>query len=104
MTDTKNTGGPAFPRAGDAYIASQVGMSLREYAAIKLCVPDSGREWLDDMIRASLRDRLAGQVFASLGTWIPANGGGDLGGVQAMKARSDFAYTQADFLLLERDK
>jgi hypothetical protein len=29
------------------------GMTLREYAAIKLKVPDSGTDWLDDMIRKS---------------------------------------------------
>jgi hypothetical protein len=27
------------------------GMTLRQYAAIKLRVPDSGIDWLDDMIR-----------------------------------------------------
>ena len=34
-------------------------MTLRQYAAIKLKVPDSGEDWLDDMIRASLRDDFA---------------------------------------------
>jgi hypothetical protein len=34
-------------------------MSLRAYAAIKLCVPDSGLDWLDDMIRQAQRDRFA---------------------------------------------
>ena len=29
------------------------GMTLRQYAAIKLKVPDSGTDWLDDMIRKS---------------------------------------------------
>tara|TARA_R110002126_G_scaffold127564_4_gene269831 strand:- start:3444 stop:3719 length:276 start_codon:yes stop_codon:yes gene_type:complete len=35
------------------------GMSLREYAAIKLKVPNSGTDWLDDMIRQSLKDDFA---------------------------------------------
>jgi hypothetical protein len=39
-------------------------MTLRQYAAIKLCVPDSGLEWLDDMIRQAQRDRFAGQAIA----------------------------------------
>jgi len=42
------------------------GMDLRQYAAIKLCVPDSGVDWLDDMIRTSLRDRFAGQAMVAL--------------------------------------
>jgi hypothetical protein len=39
------------------------GMSLRQYAAIKLQVPDSGDEWLDDMIRASLRNHFAAKMM-----------------------------------------
>jgi len=61
MRDT-NTGGPAFPCEWD-YINSNReaanGMTLRQYAAIKLKVPDSGTDWLDDMIRKSLRDYFA---------------------------------------------
>lgn len=29
------------------------GLTKREYAAIMLRVPDSGKKWLDDMIKAS---------------------------------------------------
>jgi hypothetical protein len=35
------------------------GMTLRQYAAIKLKVPDSGLDWLDAMIVQSLRDDFA---------------------------------------------
>ena len=42
------------------------GMSLREYAAIELCVPDSGVDWLDDMITKSLRNRFAGMVLQGI--------------------------------------
>lgn len=56
MTDKKPDGGPAFPTV------ELDGMSLRQYAVIKLRVPDSGVEWLDEMIRTSLRDQFAGQV------------------------------------------
>jgi hypothetical protein len=51
----KNTGGPAFPShpVMGQISATCLGMTLREYAAIKLKVPDSGTDWLDDMIRKS---------------------------------------------------
>lgn len=41
---------PAFPAA---FTSHQPGMSMREYAAIQLRVPDSGTDWLDAMIRAA---------------------------------------------------
>ena len=64
----RDDGGPAFPCAkmsmdGERIIWPESGMSLRTYAAIQLCVPDSGIDWLDDMIRQSQRDRLAGQAL-----------------------------------------
>ncbi len=54
MSNT-NTGGPAFPWCGDLNECPTInlGMTLRQYAAIKLKVPDSGTDWLDDMIRKS---------------------------------------------------
>lgn len=39
---------------------------VRKYAAIELRVPDSGTEWLDDMIRQAKRDEFAGQAMAGL--------------------------------------
>ena len=39
------------------------GMTLRQYAAIKLKVPNSGTDWLDDMIRQSLRDDFAAKAL-----------------------------------------
>lgn len=33
-------------------------LTMRQYAAIELRVPDSGEEWLDEMIRVSNRIRL----------------------------------------------
>lgn len=41
-------------------------MSLRAYAAIKLCVPASGIDWLDGMIRKAQRNEFAGQTLAGL--------------------------------------
>ena len=43
--------------------AIETGMTLRQYAAIKLRVPNSGTDWLDEMIRESLRDELAGKAM-----------------------------------------
>jgi len=39
------------------------GMTLRQYAAIKLRVPNSGTDWLDEMIRTSLRDEFAAKAI-----------------------------------------
>lgn len=39
------------------------GMYLREYAAITLKVPNSGIDWLDDMIRQAKRDEFAGMAL-----------------------------------------
>lgn len=38
-------------------------MNLRQYTAIKLKAPNSGTEWLDDMIRKSLRDDFAAKAM-----------------------------------------
>jgi len=82
----KDTGGPAFPQAyehvevlarmhkdgelDDAQLkqASRqlAGMTLRQYAAIKLRVPNSGTDWLDEMIEKSLLDDLAGKAMQGL--------------------------------------
>ncbi len=40
-----------------------VGMTKREYAAIKLRIPNSGTEWLDEMIRKSLHNEFAGMAL-----------------------------------------
>ena len=55
-----NDGGPAFPSNRDMRYG---GMTLRQYAAIKLRVPNSGTDWLDEMIRTSLRDDLAAKAM-----------------------------------------
>ncbi len=60
-------GGPAFPvplNQGEPWrsMGPCDGMTLRQYAAIKLRVPNSGTDWLDEMIRTSLRDDLAAKT------------------------------------------
>jgi|GEM_PF-1906676 len=49
---------PAFPvYENGSGIAP--GLTKREYAAIELRVPDSGTDWLDDMIRKARRMKFA---------------------------------------------
>ena len=74
MSDFKDTGGSAFPLAIENHVLDD-GMTLRQYAAIKLKVPDSGTGWLDDMIRQSLRDDLAAKAMQALITRIEMSGG-----------------------------
>jgi hypothetical protein len=73
MTDATDNGGQAFPynvvefKPDGSFVAHpHPGMSLRQYAAIKLGVPDSGLPWLDDMINASNRDRFARQALPAV--------------------------------------
>jgi hypothetical protein len=64
MSDIE-TGGPAFPWCGDLNDCPTInlGMTLRQYAAIKLRVPNSGTDWLDAMILQSLRNEFAGKAM-----------------------------------------
>jgi hypothetical protein len=74
----KPTGGPAFPSLNaectgidsDGHerwsTEPSGGMTLRDYAAIKLKVPDSGTGWLDDMIRKSLLDDFAAKAMQAV--------------------------------------
>jgi hypothetical protein len=48
-----DTGGPAFPHIDSGCGRFEEGMTLRQYAAIHLKVPDSGTDWLDEMIKKS---------------------------------------------------
>lgn len=61
----RENGGPAFPETREQH-AWNPGMTLRQYAAIKLRVPESGTQWLDDMIRKSLRDEMAGRAMTAM--------------------------------------
>ena len=54
--------------------------------------------------KRTLRDELAGQALLSIGTWIPAHGGSELGTKKALEARALWAYEQADAMLSERVK
>lgn len=42
------------------------GFTAQQHAAIALRVPNSGTDWLDDMIRVSLRDEFAAKAMAAV--------------------------------------
>ena len=64
----KDCGGSAFPNEGgdNSELRPDPGMSTREYAAIKLRVPDSGTDWLDEMIVQSLRLEIAAKAMQAI--------------------------------------
>jgi len=68
MSDKIKDGGPAFPTvdANRAEDYGTYGMTLRQYAAINLRVPNSGTDWLDEMIRQSVRGELAAKAMQTL--------------------------------------
>lgn len=92
----------AFPHlqytAQGHIVADSSGMTLRQYAAIKLRVPDSGEEWIDAMIKQSLRDEFAAKAMAAFMAspmateeWIE-------------KHAAESAYGAADAMLSARGK
>ena len=90
-----NDGGPAFPHTtqwdGITPAINYHGMTLRQYAAIKLRVPDSGTDWLDDMIRKSNRDYFAAHAINEVG-WY-----------ENMDNSAAMAYRIADAMLKARE-
>lgn len=98
-------GGPAFPftcqgatTAPEAYY----GMTLREYAAIKLRVPDSGTDWLDEMIRKSVRDYFAAKASEEdIAEYMPATMGEAQ--LHPNRTREWARYQHADAMLRARD-
>jgi hypothetical protein len=90
---TINNGGPAFPMGyhPEGNNADHFGMTLRQYAAIKLRVPDSGTDWLDDMIRKSNRDYFAAKAINEVGWYNNIN------------QSAIMAYEIADALLKARE-
>ena len=57
----QNDGGPAFPVIGfESNIGEEsAGMTLREYACIHLKIPQTDRDWLNDLIRESVYNDMA---------------------------------------------
>lgn len=56
-------------------IGDCTGMTMRQYAAIKLKVPDSGTDWLDEMIAKSRRldalEAIAPAIVTKTNDWDP---------------------------------
>ena len=66
MSEQNMNGGQAFPcleMGGNGLELTDGGMTLRQYAAIKLKVPSSGTDWLDEMIRESQRNEIAASAL-----------------------------------------
>lgn len=99
MSTPIKDGGPAFPvDTRESSYHDFGGMNLREYAAIKLRVPESGTEWLDNMIRSSLRGKLAAQAMQG----FTANANKRF--VDApFVLLAELAYEQADAMLAARE-
>lgn len=87
-----NTGGPAFPAPAGVQHITEQGMTLRQYAAIKLKVPDSGTDWLDDMIKKSVRDDFAATALHEVVEVCPP-------GIASQRA-----YEFADAMMKAREK
>jgi hypothetical protein len=47
-------------------LVTAIDIPVREYAAIHLCVPDSGNDELDAMIRRAQREKLAGKALSGI--------------------------------------
>jgi hypothetical protein len=95
---TINDGGPAFPMGyhPEGNNADHFGMTLRQYAAIKLCVPDSGTDWLDDMIRKSNRDYFAAAALQGLMSKVKPEAHWE-------DYRAKWSYEAADAMLKARE-
>lgn len=79
-----NDSGPAFPVMGKRWHpdggfheVQHGGMTLRQYAAIHLRVPNSGDDWLDDMIREAQRNDFAAKAMQGVLS-NSDNGGGSI--------------------------
>lgn len=95
--------GPAFP-VQDASKWQAHGMTLRQYAAIKLKVPDSGTEWMDEMITTSLRDDFAAKVIQSFVASAPNGTGFGVRHAETNLTYARAAYAMADAMLEARSK
>lgn len=100
MNDKNEIDEPAFPYIADAntmFHYSSTGMSLRAYAAIKLKQPDSGIDWLDEMIRKARIDEIATKAMQA---GHSNRGFNNLCGQEIAK----WAYKQASFMEEEKKK
>lgn len=96
------TGGPAFPTKSynveRDVMTLEEGMTLRQYAAIKLRVPNSGTDWLDEMIVQSLRDEFAAKAMQGL----MGRAWGDIPADELFAIWSESAYAISDVMVKAR--
>lgn len=100
MEENIETGGPAFPCHPEIIPHRDhdfAGMTLRQYAAIKLRVPNSGTDWLDEMIREARRDELAAQMMQAVAKQNPGMWRGSV-------AKEAYAMAGAMFAAKEDDR
>lgn len=66
----KSPADPAYPEViglpQGGFMHGRSGMTIRQHAAIALCVPDSGVDWLDRMIEDARREKLAGVIWQGM--------------------------------------
>ena len=106
--------GPAFPNLvttkphGPGIVSVEAvatgGMTMRQYAAIKLRVPDSGLAWLDEMILASRRAEYAGLAMQGLLANPAVMGSKDKIPISVEAMISGTALLMADALIEELKK
>ena len=107
---SKPDGGPANPKTGffrDEGPASHDsedadGMTLRDCACIELRVPETGKPWLDEIIRKGLRNDFAGQAlmgFLTCQDFMNELAKIELSKAGVRKRLAEFCYKQADALL-----
>lgn len=106
MSRSKDDSGQAFPcleRGGSGLDLTDGGMTLRQYAAIKLRVPNSGTDWLDEMIRTSLRDEIAGRAMQGMLSDVRVLGAMISGPDSAALNLAASVYEQSDAMLKARN-
>ena len=116
----KETGGQAFPldyvryvQIGDEQYREPIerheqykGMTLRDYSCIKLKVPDTDKDWLNEIIVKSLKNDFAGQALIALIQKEPeqTNTLSNPGGRKYEEWMAGEAYLLADAMIKERTK
>lgn len=92
---------PAMPKITGPGTINYGGLTKAEYAALVTGQPCSGTPWLDEMIRAQRRERLAGQALAGM-LANPTCRGAD--GMMSVLASCAEDYADALIAALEGDE
>ncbi len=74
------------------------GWTQRQDAAIRLCVPDSGLDWLDKMIKKSHRNTIVGQVLCGDLAWA------GMAGITDSNRQAAWALELANAAIAEFDR